>query len=245
MKKLLPVILFVVGIAFVGVIYFMFGRSTKKTEVVEEEDNVVAEIALADRPVTSLTPTKDGHWLVLKIENIKVKATSMDYELLYKVGDGRTQGVPGNIKLSGESRIERKLLLGSESSGKFRYDEGVEEGTISLRFRNDKGKLIGKLTTNFHLQSGDTELSTIDGKFVYTLKKAAKGTYFVTMETFGMPVTAQGSVNNGPYGVFASDDSNYAGKTNLSGKVLRYNGTDWESADSSANSVGIFISASE
>lgn len=151
MKKYLPIILFVVGLlVVVGVYFFVIkGKSTGEST----EDLIVAEIPVGERPSASLTPSMDGHWLKMKVEDIKVKgAASMDYELLYKISDGRTQGVPGTIQLEGQSSIERNLLLGSESSGKYRYDEGVESGSLTLRFRNSSGKLLGKLSTDWTLK---------------------------------------------------------------------------------------------
>ncbi|HLD91861.1 MAG TPA: hypothetical protein VI795_00530, partial [Patescibacteria group bacterium] len=161
-----------------------------------------------DRPFASLTPTTDGHYINLKIEKIKVpKAVSMDYELLYSLPDGRAQGVPGTADLKDQVTFERKLLLGSESSGKFRYDEGVEEGSLTIRFRDTKGKLLAKFSTKFHLQSDVAELSSIDESFVYKFDKKPKGIYFITMETFGMPSDSNvTSVTSGPYGVFSSTD---------------------------------------
>lgn len=152
MKKYLPIILFVVGLLVVVGVYFFVVRG-KSSGGADSEDLIVAEIPVDERPFASLTPSMDGHWLKLKVEDIKVKgAESMDYELLYKIGDGRTQGVPGTIELKGQTSIERNLLLGSESSGKFRYDDGVESGTLTLRFRNSSGKLIGKLSTDWKLE---------------------------------------------------------------------------------------------
>jgi len=66
-------------------------------------------------------------------------AASMDYELIYSTSDGGQQGVPGTVKLTGTD-IDRPLLLGSESSGKYRYDAGVEQGTMTLKFRDASGK---------------------------------------------------------------------------------------------------------
>lgn len=164
MKKYLPLILIGVGIlvlvgAFVAV---RNGRSNSSTE----DEETVKEIPAEERPLVSLTPSADGHYLKLTIAQIKVKnAASLDYELLYTLPDGRTQGVPGTVKLSGGD-IVKDLLLGSESSGKFRYDEGVEGGTLTIRFRDGKGKLLGKLSTKF------------------TFASVGKGVFEVTMDTF-------------------------------------------------------------
>ncbi len=163
-KKFLPLILLLLGIIVVIGAYFFVTRNKDEEGATEDETSLI-EVSLSDRPITSLTPSDDGHWLTLLVERITIDAASLDYELLYKLPDGRTQGVPGSITLKGEDEIERELLLGSESSGKFRYDEGVDKGTLTLRFRNDKGKLIAKFSTEFALLSGVSELASIDGDF--------------------------------------------------------------------------------
>ena len=206
MKKYLPFIFLGVGILIL-VLVFVFIKSKKTSETIDDNRTLV-ELAFPDRPFASLTPTTDGHYLNLKIEKIKVpKATSMDYELLYSLPDGRAQGVPGTAELKDIIVFERKLLLGSESNGKFRYDEGVEEGNLTVRFRDSKGKLLAKFSTKFHLQSNEAELTSVDTNFTYTLDKKPKGIYFITMETFGMPSDSNvTSVTSGPYGVFSSTD---------------------------------------
>src|SRR4030042_2297790 len=184
MKKFLPFIILVLGIVVLaGAFIFIKGQKQKGVSPASE-DETVKEIPIEKRPVASLTPSTDGHWLKLKVEKIVINAASMDYELLYQLPDGRTQGVPGTIKLDNNPKIERDLLMGSESSGKFRYDEGVEKGTLSLKFRDDTGKLVGKLSGDFHLQSAVAILNSVDGKFTYTLNKTPKSGYFIVMETF-------------------------------------------------------------
>ncbi len=242
MKKYLPIILFVVGAIVLAVVFYFIAKSTKETGSFEDETEVVPEVALNLRPVASLIPTDDGHWLNLTVEKFEIEAKTMDYELLYSLPDGRTQGVPGSVSLSSGDIVERKLLLGSESSGKFRYDEGVEEGTLTLKFRNSSGKLVAKFQTKWHLQSGDTELSSVDGKFSYTLAKAPVKTWFVTMETFGVPTEAPAEVVAGPYGVFSSSKTKIPGEVSLGTKVYRYS-TNWtEITDNTSPDLGIFVS---
>ncbi|MEK7472831.1 MAG: hypothetical protein AAB625_02200 [Patescibacteria group bacterium] len=203
-KKFLPIILLGVGVLIL-ILVFVFIKNKKSTVIVDESD-VTIEVAFPDRPFASLTPTSDGHYINLKIDKIKLpKAVSLDYELLYTLPDGRTQGVPGTVDLKGETSFERKLLLGSESSGKFRYDEGVTDGSLTVRLRDSKGKLLAKFSTKWHLQSTDLELTSIDQNFSYVLDKKPKGMYFITMETFGLPSEASVSeAKLDPYGIFAS-----------------------------------------
>lgn len=213
-KKYLPFILLGVGIlVFIGAVLFI--RRNQNTEVGNEvDDGSIAELPADQRPTAVLLPKSDGHWLKLKVTNIdKVKGiSSMDYELIYKVASGQTQGVPGTIQLNGQTSIDRDLLLGSESSGKFRYDAGVETGTLTLRFRDGKGKLLGKLSTDWHFQTGTTALTSVDGKFKYTLDKAATGVWFVTMQTFGEPEAGSAVVTSNDYSIFASDGLAHSGK---------------------------------
>lgn len=205
LKKFLPLILLGVGLLILVLVFVLI--KNKNVDVPSEDGDTLTEVAFADRPFASLVPTSDGHYINLKIEKISLaKAVSLDYELLYSLPDGRTQGVPGTVDLNGESTFERKLLLGSESSGKFRYDEGVEDGSLTVRLRDAKGKLLAKFSTKFHLQSGDSELTSIDQNFTYKLDKKAAGTYFITMETFGLMDKSITSVESGPYGIFSSDE---------------------------------------
>lgn len=217
MKKFLPII---VGILVLLVAVFFIAKSMKGGKVSDNIENaVIPDIPQSQWPVVSLTPTNSpkvagsmGHWLDFKVQKINIPgAATMDYELLYTTGTGLQQGVPGTVKLDGTD-INRSLLLGSESSGKFRYDVGVEQGTMTLKFRDAKGKMIGKLSTEFHLQTEVTKLTSIDGKFTYELDKMAKGVFFVTMKTFAEPTASMVVVSSNGYSVFASDGMPHAGK---------------------------------
>ncbi|OGM05931.1 hypothetical protein A2125_00360 [Candidatus Woesebacteria bacterium GWB1_43_5] len=243
MKKFLPIILVVVGVLVFGVVLLLKAGAGVG---VEDENANLRDIPLSERPFTSLIPKEDGHWLKMVIEEVKITdAKQLDYELLYRLPDGRTQGVPGTISLVGAGRIERDLLLGSESSGKFRYDEGVEEGTLTLRFRNDKRKLIGKLSTDFHLQKEAKELTSVDGKFKYTLDKEPKNVFFVVMETFGLPKETSGVVS-GPYGVFASLRGPFLGTVSLADQIMRWDEANWKPVgEKKSPNIGIFIGVGE
>lgn len=202
-KKYLPLILLGVGLLIFVLIFVFIKNSNNKSSI--DGDEVVTEIEFKDRPFATLTPTEDGRYITLKIDKITLaKAVSVDYELLYSLPDGRTQGVPGTVDLNGETSFERKLLLGSESNGKFRYDEGVADGSLTVRLRDSKGKLLAKFSTRWHLQSDTAELTSIDENFAYILEKPVKGNFFITMETFGLMDKSITSVESGPYGIFSA-----------------------------------------
>ena len=216
LKKLLPIIAGILVVAIVVVAFLIKGSKSSGSS--DNEDSGSTPTLSEDQwPAVSLTPTEKsdvsgslGHWLSFKVERINVKnAKSMDYLLVYNTSDGGQQGVPGSVQLAGTS-VEKKLLLGSESSGKYRYDAGVETGTMTITFRDSKGKSLGKLSTEFHLQTGVTELTSADGNFKYTLDKVAKNVYFVTMKTFTEPEAPTVVWQNG-YGVFSSDGEPHTG----------------------------------
>lgn len=218
MKKFLPLILVGLGVLIVLVAVILILKNKGKSGDIEEESNV-PQLPQSQWPAVTLTPTEDtavpkslGHFLDMRIQKINVpKAASMDYLLVYTTSDGGQQGVPGTVKLTGGD-IEKKLLLGSASSGKYRFDAGVSTGSLTITFRDSKGKSVGKLSTDFHLQSETKELTSVDGKFTYTLDKAAKGVFFITMPTFIEPDKSLYVVWQGGYGVFASDGKAHTGK---------------------------------
>lgn len=244
MKRYLPFILLGVGILVV-VGAFLVVRARRNTkESMGDNESALLDVPLKDRPVVSLTPTDDGHYLKLRVEKITINAQSVDYELLYDTFDGVTQGVPGTIALSGIDSFEEDLLLGSESSGKFRYDEGVEKGQITLSFRNDKGKLLARFISEFHLQRNTSQLSNLDGTFKYNLDDVPDA-YFVTMQTVGYPGEAPNEVKNGPFGVFSSSSETFSGTLSLTGEIYRFDNGVWKKLNgNSSDNIGIFISSS-
>jgi len=219
-KKYLPMILVGVGVLIVVIAGLIIMKSMKNASTAPgaQESNVPI-LPQAQWPVVTLTPTQDptvhdslGHFLDFQVQKINVPgAASMDYLMVYTTSDGGQQGVPGTIQLTGAD-VERKLLLGSASSGKYRFDAGVSTGTMTITFRDGNGKSMGKLVTDFHLQFGDTVLTSVDGKFTYTLDKAAKGVYFVTMPTFVQPDPSMYVTWASGYGVFSSDGKPHTGK---------------------------------
>lgn len=221
MKKNLPLILIGGGILIVVLAVLVVIRTLKASTATTSVDQTASIPVLSQSqwPIVTLTPITDstipnslGHLLNLKVQKINVPgASSMDYLLVYNTVDGGQQGVPGTVQLTGGD-IERPLLLGSESSGHYRFDDGVTQGTITITFRGSSGKSLGKLSSDFHLQTGNVGLTSIDGKFTYNLDSLAKGVYFVTMQTFVQPDPSMYVVWQNGYGVFASDSKPHTGK---------------------------------
>ncbi len=247
MKKNLPFIFLGVAVLFViGII--AYSKMSSTPEVVEEvaEEETAPEIPFDQRPVVTLTPKADGHWLSLKLTGINrlTNATTVEYEALYEAGDGRQQGSSGKTQIAGKTAYDSDILLGSESSGKFRYDTGVEKGTLTIKYRDQKGKLAGKLTTDFHFQTATDVLTSVDGTFTFKLDKPSKKGFFVTMNTFGVPQGLDG-LAQGPVGVFSSETVKLPGTVTLEGsKVWLWNDASWMPVSSNkAPNIGIFASS--
>ncbi|SRR5258706_5390503 len=242
-KKFLPLILLVVGVLVVGGVFMMM--KGKKMDVTDEtgDDGVMIDVALDKRPIVGLTPDSVGHYLKMHIEKIQIpNAKTMDYELVYQVPDQPAQGVPGSIDISDKTSFDADLLLGSESSGKFRYDEGVETGMVTLRFRNDKGKLLTKFVSEFHMQQDQKTLTSQDGKLTLELDKAPKG-FFVTAQSIGVPALTSGEPKAGPYVIHSSLGDELNGKASIEGaKVYHFEGGGWkEAADGNVKNLGYFL----
>lgn len=246
MNKFLPIVIIVVaGLGLLaGAFFFLNKNNTVGTSIPQEKEEVFKELPLTERPYVTLTPRVDGHEFHLTIEKVPTSAKIVEYELIYKNADGVTQGVPGSIKFKGEKIIERDLLLGSCSSGKCKYDDGVEEGTFALKLRDDNGRLITKMETGFHLQKNEAKLTSLDQKFSLQLPdKNMMTSYYLTMSTFGLPEKKEG-VSTSPYGVFtkAKLSKSFKAEVDLPGVIYVYT-TKWVKLDGKISSLlGAFVS---
>lgn len=243
MKKFLPLILLILGIAILGIVFIVVrGGKSKDIENLPEEEVALLDLSIQERPIVSLTPTFDGHYLYMKVEKIGFDPFSLDYELLYQVPGGVPQGVPGSVNLEGKSRFEAEFLLGSESSGNFRYDEGVEEGNLTLSFRNEDGQLLTRFSTEFHLQSKTDTLTSLDGLFSYELEEESEE-IFVIMNTVGLPGDFSSTVDKGPFGIFSSLHDEVPGVLSQNtSQVYYWNGDEWEKlVDNESPDIGIFL----
>lgn len=252
MNKILPIVLAVAlgGVVVFGVFKVLQSFGKPETRVVDSKNNkkaeeVLRELPIEERPFVSLIPRADGHELHMTITKIPSDAGTIEYKLVYKDAKGISQGVPGTVKA--QFSIERDLVLGTCSSGKCRYDEGVEEGNFTIRLRNVDGKLIAKLETPFYLQKGGKELNFLDGSFSLTAGNLSKNAYYLTMSTLGLPGQVSGKVVGKPYGVFTKGSSTVSASVQIKGEgsLYTWNGSKWsELKDNKATSFGVFVKAS-
>lgn len=246
MKKVLP-IFFIVLIGFLvggAVVWFLKPPSSEEKKEAQtgktvKEEKVGSELPLEERPYVTLTPGLSCEY-TLNINGIKGFPSQLEYEVVYQVDSGITQGVPGTIKLAGKSSIARDLLFGTESSGNRRCDKGVREGTVTIKYRDEDGKLAGKIESNFRVYESAKAIKLDD--FNFDLGKISTGKY-VVMSTIGLPGKAPGRVTAGPFGVFGA-------KSKVSAEVTVSGGGDiymWDSSkwikleDGKTTLLGTFI----
>ncbi|MCJ7828042.1 hypothetical protein MUP65_02780 [Patescibacteria group bacterium] len=192
-----------VGLVLVGLIgggVFVFIR---KGRVDDDGDQPLPtperylEVEVKDAPFISLIPSADAHWLTVGIERIR-DAETVEYELAYETADGVTQGaIGGPYPVPEDGKYEKRILLGTESSGHYRYHEGVVGGSLTVRLGGGIG--ARRFTADFIL-TNEEPLSSSDGVFV--IETAKFDGWVVVMPTFGLPDEAE--VSGQPYGVFSA-----------------------------------------
>ena len=168
----------------------------------------MVEMSPEQKPYISLIPRHDGHELKLKISNIPDTITQIEYELIYLVADGvieMEKGIGDTVKVQGAT-MEKDLLLGTAScttTCKYKYDEGVTGGTLSLIFINNQGQMSTHQTP-FVLTSAaqiNTDKSLSLNDLVITAT-ARQGQFFILLKNYGMPNSSTQARQI--YSVFAS-----------------------------------------
>lgn len=177
-----------VGVMIVLVIlgYFGWQKFATQTGQVEEVDLAFD----AEGPYALLFPRRDGNALILNIKRTS-SYSEISYDLAYTskeesavsgtkvLNDGEGQmkgsidrGVSGQLDTKDKKgEIELEILFGTCSKNVCKYDQGVENGTLTLRIRA-RNKLYRMITT-WHLQKPDMALGVLtsgDTHFTYQLE---------------------------------------------------------------------------
>ena len=130
--------------------FFLFACGKKKTPVDTntKQAPIQRSFELSEEltPSINLTPRDDGKEIKLSINNIHPSISQIEYELIYVAtseGMEVEKGLGDTLTVEGD-KIERDLLLGTAScttgTCKYKYDDGVTGGTITLVLINDQGQ---------------------------------------------------------------------------------------------------------
>lgn len=165
---------------------FAFQKITSKpTGPVEEVDLAFDP----EGPYAMLSPRRDGNALVLNLQRTG-SYDGISYELAYTsnpdetivkgnkiTNDGEGGGTGGAIDrgVAGEidtkdkkGEYEQEILFGTCSKNVCKYDQGVENGTLTLHIK--KGNKAYRMVTQWHLQKPDVALGVLtsgDNHFTY------------------------------------------------------------------------------
>ena len=174
-------------ILVIGTFSFFQKFSFRQSGTVEEVDLIFD----AEGPYGLVYPRRDGNALVLNIKRTS-SYESISYDLAYtstidetavignKVVDGDEEKVGGSIDrgVSGtidtkekKGEYEQEVLFGTCSKNVCKYDQGVENGTLTLHIR--KGNSAYRMITQWHLQKPDVALGVLtsgDGHLSYKIE---------------------------------------------------------------------------
>lgn len=182
-------------LVFSVIFLLLIGSFLFKPKPQTVSDVQIPEVELffdAEGPYALLYPRKDGNALIL---NLKRTASydNISYELAYTsnsdeatmqgnkkqddgelppVGGSIDRGVMGTIDTkSKKGEYEQEILFGTCSKQVCKYDQGVENGTLTLHIR--KGEQAYKMITQWHIQKPEVALGLLssgDGHFNFKVK---------------------------------------------------------------------------
>lgn len=199
-NKILPFIIIgsIILILIVVVIVVVNTRKTTEetstTTTTQTTSKKMTELQLEDdeKPYISLIPSTDGHTLTLKITDVPSQFSEAEYEIVYTAQDEDIEiekGVSGNATFNSSSSFSEDVLLGTASCTngcKYKYDEGVTGGTVTITFKTDDNQ-YSKYEGNFILVTGadinEDETITI-GSLTITGTANSKTEYFIALKNF-------------------------------------------------------------
>ena len=211
MKNKKSFIIGAIALVILGGGFFLI-RSSKK-QVTEETTAKIPHIETIDSeklPYLRLTPKENNHKLLLSILDAK-GFEKVEYELIYELEDGLTRGATGDMNLT--EKNQKEILLGTCSSGKCKYDEGVTGGELIINLQKDD-KLYSFQTKFVLLQKGDNFTSD-DEKITITAQNS-----FCLLIGGGLPAETEKEVVNGPYILSNISENSQAELENINGNLL-------------------------
>ena len=141
-KKYLYLVLIIFCLFLVVIFWFFGGKSKSKNnpELISPTD---ARIPTVDNTVKiDLINTLPGKEVLLTIDNIPQTTDTIDYELSYQTKNQGFQGIIGTIEVKNKKNFQKKLTLGTCSSGTCVYHQVVGKIKLILKFNGSYGEKI-------------------------------------------------------------------------------------------------------
>lgn len=119
--------------------WLLIGRKTtvnSKSEQVAPSEAIIPTIESSVK--ISLTPLAGRKEVMLSIKNMPKNTNSLEYILSYETREGGLQGVNSTAEITG-SDFEKKITLGTCSSGTCVYHNIKDKIKVELVFKGDNG----------------------------------------------------------------------------------------------------------
>lgn len=145
------IILAIVLLLLISIGIFLASRKTvsiKKEDTEEIPTPTVTLPTISDYISVDFIPRSDRKAVALRIKGLSSDIESIEYELTYITKAGLPRGVLGKIVVKpGEKDVQRNdIVLGTCSSGKCVYDEGVTSIDVSIKFNSSAGPHVFQKT---------------------------------------------------------------------------------------------------
>ena len=241
-----------------------FGKKSvqQPTSTKAKKTITVNTLAIEERPYitfipkSKIEPKSQGHWITFIVDNTG-KFKQLEYEFEYTTGS-MIQGGLGRIDFSKERPpVSKEIAFGSESKGKYKYDEGVYTGQFTFTFSNGED---AALRADFNLQNAGENNGIFyppDAKVkLETGKDLKSGDYLIIASTLGLPEPVNKKVIAGPYGFYADSSRSLSSSTitfeeaGENAQILIWNGKKYQElttkvnggkATASVSSLGTFV----
>ena len=123
--------------------YFIFFRNRSNSQQSTDIEPTEEVIPTVDSSVkVSLTGASGNREVILTVKGVPSGTELVDYELSYQTATQGLQGVIGTVMTEGKSTFEKKLTLGTCSSGTCVYHEVVGKIKLTLKFGGDYGEKL-------------------------------------------------------------------------------------------------------
>lgn len=140
--------IYLIGLVFAITLFVIGGIMLTRKKIAPKKSNPESQLNVTVIPtidasvVVNLIQTIPGREVQLSIKGIPKTTLTIEYELSYQTAKQGLQGVIGTISLADEEEFEKKLTLGTCSSGTCVYHQVVGKINSTLKFTGEYGEKL-------------------------------------------------------------------------------------------------------
>ena len=196
-KKTTYIVAAIGFMAIAAAIYFLFifqrGEEGISMKSQQGEQKEVHQIAIADRPFVTLTPTSDGAEIIISIENMG-KFDAIEYELTYladnpqSLGTKITRGATGTDVNTRAAKYKKSVLLGTASRGVRSPDTGITDGQLIMHMFIGEDEFLSETGWTFEkIGSQASTIKSVNGNFEIEVPSFGRDYWVIIADTVGVP----------------------------------------------------------